>query len=278
MGLIVYADFNDPACYLASQRIDELLERAVPVRWRAVEHERGLSLLGTATPADQGRRARELAEATRLALPGELPAQAPPPVTTNTRAAVAAYAEAVADGVQDEIRRRLFGAIWTGRQDLTSAYAVRRIITDVMYPRAPVGPRRCSSLPQPMTGDPDQAWATRRLGGTIAPDGGPLTTAGMLRLRAWREEWCALGRPRLPVLIDADGTVHTAAAALRRLADLVTRARTGGVTTQPRRCTGPTPTSSRSAVAVPISLRPRSVSARPTASSSPISGTSVSPG
>ena len=48
----------------------------------------------------------------RLALPGEHvpPATPSAPVISNTRAAMAAYAEAVIDGVAAELRRRLFRA------------------------------------------------------------------------------------------------------------------------------------------------------------------------
>lgn len=35
---------------------------------------------------------------------------------SNTRASVAACAEAVTDGVEDELRRRLFEAIWAQRE------------------------------------------------------------------------------------------------------------------------------------------------------------------
>jgi hypothetical protein len=52
-------------------------------------------------------------------------------VVSNTRAAVAAYAEAVTDGVEDKLRHRLFDAIWTQRRNLSGAYDVRRVITEV---------------------------------------------------------------------------------------------------------------------------------------------------
>lgn len=215
--LIVYADFNCATCYLASRRADRLLDRGVRVRWRAVEHDPHLSLLGASDAADRRARLHDLAEAAGLARPGELLPTDIPPITTNTRAAVAAYAEAVADGVQDEVRRRIYHAIWEQRRHLSSAYEVRRIITDVMYPRVPVGPRRATSLPQPMTGDPDPWTLTRHLGGTISPDAVPLTTAGYRRVRAWREQWLAFPRQRLPIVVDADGAVFNGALALARL-------------------------------------------------------------
>jgi hypothetical protein len=78
MTVIVYADFNCPYSCLASQRA----RRAEP---------------------DGGRNGR-------LALPAEHVPPATPPVISNTKAAVAAYAEAVTDGVAAELRRRLFRA------------------------------------------------------------------------------------------------------------------------------------------------------------------------
>ena len=84
------------------------------VGWRAVEHDRGLALTGTPSDRDQAAWERELAEVARLALPGEHVPPAVPPVVSNTRAAVSAYAEAVTDGVAAELRQRLFRAIWAG--------------------------------------------------------------------------------------------------------------------------------------------------------------------
>ena len=221
MRPVVLADFNSPLCYLAGLWVDQRLADDVEIDWRAVEHAPGLSLLGTPSAAAPDVL-RELVEAARLPVPAgeEGLSAALPPVITNTRAAVAAYAEAVTDGVQDEVRRRLLHAIWIEKRHLTSAYDVRRIITDVMYPRVPIGPYRTSSLPQPMTGDADPWRATRRQGGTTAPDGGPLTTIGYRRIRVWREEWRALERPRLPVLIDARGAIYEGADAVMRLAGL----------------------------------------------------------
>ncbi|HEU5428996.1 MAG TPA: hypothetical protein VFU74_19095 [Actinocrinis sp.] len=219
MRPVVIADFNSPLCYLAGLWVDQRLADGVEVDWRAVEHAPGLSALGVPA-AVAPAFLRELAGAARLPVPpgaDELPTDLPQ-IITNTRAAVAAYAEAVTDGVQDEIRRRLLHAIWIEKRNLSSAYEVRRIITDVMWPRVPFGPYRSTTLPRPMSGDPDPWKATRRQGGTIAPDGGPLTTVGYRRIRTWREEWRALGRPRLPVLIDPQGAFYEAEDAVLTLA------------------------------------------------------------
>lgn len=217
---IVYADFNSPLCYLAGLWADRWPADGIEIEWRAVEHVPGISHLGVPNTAAPPALLRELAEAASLSVPSgadRLP-DALPPVISNTDAAVAAYAEAVTDGVHDELRRLLLRAIWIERRHLSSAYEVRRIIADVMYPRVAIGPYRSSDLPQPLTRDPDLGRIVRRSGGTIAPDGGPLTTVGYRRIRAWREQWRALGRPDLPILIDERGVLHAGPDAVLRLA------------------------------------------------------------
>lgn len=224
---VIYADFNTPLCYLAGLWADRWKAAGIQVDWRAVEHAPHLSRLGLPSAAAAkaprsvpGSLAGELIEAVKLPLPDEedgLPTDLPPFIS-NTRAAVAAFAEAVADGVQDEIRRGLLSAIWIERRHLSSAYDVRRVVTEVTYPRVPIGPYRSSSLPQPMTGDPDPLRTTRRQGGTITPDGSPLTTLGYQRVGAWREQWQSLGQPPLPVLIDDRGTIYAGIDAVLRLA------------------------------------------------------------
>lgn len=216
---ILYADFNSPLCYLAGLWVDQRAAEGAGTDWRAIEHAPGISHLGVAGDAAPWALQREFAEAARLPVPNGagLP-DALPPVVSNTQAAVAAYAEAVTDGVHDEIRRRLLRAIWLGQRHLSNAYEVRRIIADVMYPYAPIGPYRGSELPQPLTGAFDPWKATRAQGGTIVFDGGPLTTVGYRRIRAWREQWRALDRPRLPVLVDDRGAIYDGPDAITRLA------------------------------------------------------------
>ena len=129
--VIIYGDFNCPYSYLASQRADLLSEAGVAVDWRAVEHDRGLPAGGLPSGSDLASRDRELAEVASLALPGErVPAL--PAVISNAEAAVAAYAEAVSDGVADELRGSLFRAIWALGLNLSSPHEVRRLATDLM--------------------------------------------------------------------------------------------------------------------------------------------------
>ena len=158
MNVVVYGDFNCLLCYLASQRADQLAGTgAAGIEWRAVER-------GTAS----ARWEQEVAQAEALALPGERLPAAPPPALSSTAAAVAAYAEAITDGIQDELRRRLFDAIWARRQNLSSAYDVRRVVTSITWPAPPVYFHLTSpDLPLPLLHDPDPVRIVRRSGGTV---------------------------------------------------------------------------------------------------------------
>src|SRR5258708_15364246 len=60
--------------------------------------------------------------------------------------------------------------------------------------RAPPRP----GLPLPILCDPDPALIVPRSDGTIAPDGGPLTTTGYRRIRQWQQEGQAPPRPVIP--------------------------------------------------------------------------------
>ena len=225
MNVIVYGDFNCPYSYLASQRADLLSRAGVAVDRRAVEHDPGLPVTGSRSNRDQAAWDRELAEVASLALPGEHVPAGPPAVISNTKAAVAAYAEAVSDGVAGELRARLFAAIWVQGLHLSSAYQVRRLITAVMWPQEDITGRLASpDFPSLLLRDPDLARIVRRSGGTIAPDGGPLTTAGWRRIRQWRQEWLALPSQVIPAVIGPDHVVRPGTDGLRYLADLAGRA------------------------------------------------------
>jgi hypothetical protein len=221
MNVIVYGDFNCPYSYLASQRADLLSRAGVAVDWRAAEHDRGLPVTGSRSDSDRPAWDRELAEVASLALPGEHVPAGPPALVSNTKAAVAAYAEAVSDGVAGELRRRLFRAIWVQGLHLSSAYEVRRLIAGVMWPQEDTTDRLASpDIPSLLLRDPDLARIVRRSGGTIAPDGGPLTTAGWRRIRRWRQEWLALPSQVIPAVIGPDQVVRPGIGGLRYLADL----------------------------------------------------------
>lgn len=224
MTLIIYGDFNCPYSYLASQRAD-LLSRsgAASVDWRAVEHDPGLPVTGSRSDGDQAAWDRELAEVASLALPWEQVPNGPPVLLSNTRAATAAYAEAVGDGVADELRRRLFHGIWLGGLHVSSAYEVRRLITAVMWPAEDVTDQLASpDIPSLLLRDTNLARIVHRSGGTIAPDGQPLTNAGWQRVRRWRQEWLALPRQLIPAVIGPDHVVRSGADGLSYLTDLAT--------------------------------------------------------
>lgn len=222
MRLIVYGDFNCPYSYMASQRVDALVRLGrAEVDWRAVEHDPRLSMTGTPASADGDTRTRELAEVAALALPTEQPPVAVPPLVSNTLAAVSAYAEAVTDGVNDELRRALFEAIWVRQRHLSSAYDVRAVITSVTYPPYSILPYLSAELPPPGLGDPDPLHMTRVLGGTIAPNGIPLTTTAWRRAQQWRQHWLSLVEHVVPTVIDPTGLALPGVRGLAYLAELL---------------------------------------------------------
>ena len=51
MKLVLYGDFNCPYSYLASTRVDVLLERQIAeVEWRAVEHDPAIRSPANSSP------------------------------------------------------------------------------------------------------------------------------------------------------------------------------------------------------------------------------------
>jgi hypothetical protein len=230
MPLIVYGDFNCPYSYLASLRVDAVMRAGqAEVEWRTVEHDPRLALTGTPSSLDSQSWQRELAEVADLALPGEQPPATVPRLISNTGAAVAAYAEAVTDGVHDELRRRLFREIWVRQRHLSSPYEVRRLVRDLMYPPEPEPQAKwlaAPDLPASALHIPRLDLLPRLSGCTISPDGGPLTTAGYRRIRQWRRDWLAGSDGAVPAIALSDGML-SGAAALTHLADLVTKAPPG---------------------------------------------------
>jgi hypothetical protein len=228
MQLIVYGDFNCPYCYLASQRMDAVvLAGLAEAEWRAVEHDPRLALTGTPSSLDPQSWEREVAEVAELAQPGEQPPVTAPALISNTGAAVAAYAEAVTDGVHDELRRRLFQEIWVRQRHLSSPYEVRRLVRDLMYPPEPVAEWLAApDLPAPALHNVRLDVLPRLSGCTIAPDGGPLTTQGHRRIQQWRRDWLSGSDGAVPAVVLADG-VLSGVAALTHLADLGAKAPLG---------------------------------------------------
>jgi hypothetical protein len=91
----------------------------------------------------------------------------------------------------------------------------------VMWPQEDVTDRLASpDIPSLLLRDTDLARIVRRSGGTIGPDGGPLTTDGWGRIWQWRQDWLALPSQVIPAVIGPDQVVRSGIEGLRYLADL----------------------------------------------------------
>jgi predicted DsbA family dithiol-disulfide isomerase len=119
MRLVVFGDFNCPYSCLASTRAATLVEQGVAeVDWRAVEHDPAIP--APSEPVDGDLAAmldREVAEVRSLLRPGEEFPILRPTVHPNSAAAVAAFAAAPPSEAQ-ELRRRLFAALWFHGRDI----------------------------------------------------------------------------------------------------------------------------------------------------------------
>jgi 2-hydroxychromene-2-carboxylate isomerase len=232
MHLIVYGDFNCPYSYLASQRVDELARLGdAEVEWRAVEHDPALALTGTPSSLDPERWQRELTELALLAEEDEQAPGAAPSLISNTGAAVAAYAEAVTDGVHDDLRRSLFSEIWVNRRHLSSPAGVRQLVCALMYPAGTSsGQLAAPDLPARIHGRAAAGTLPRLSGCTISPGGGPLTAEGYERVRRWRDRWRSGAEGMVPALSFPDGML-TGVPALTRLSELA--GKTSGATRLP---------------------------------------------
>jgi hypothetical protein len=141
--------------------------------------------------------------------------------------AVPAYAEAVSDGIADELRGSLFRAIWARGLNWSSPHEAHSLVTGLMWPREDVAVRLASpDFPSLLLRDTDMTRIVRRSGGTIALNGVPLTTAGWRRVRQWRGEWLALPSQVIPAVIGSDHIARRGVEGLRYLAEF---ARTAGL-------------------------------------------------
>lgn len=217
--ITVYADFNEPLSYLASQRADRVSEEiGTAVRWCAVEHDRSLPASGR--KLDEPAEHTLLQDAVALALPGEhVPSHWP--VAPNTRAAVAAYAESLSDGCEAELRRALFDALVRNGKDISAADDVRRVVARVMIPELADLDGIRHGRPWAPLGVPDPMTVVRQLGGTTTRLGGPLTSVGQRRIDQWRAEWSAQGEPALPLVVTPLGERLAGARGLAYLARLL---------------------------------------------------------
>src|SRR5688572_27898256 len=110
--LTIYGDFNCPFSALASARADMLLAAGVDeIDWRAIQHDPSIPAAGEAVDCDTAAMlATEVATILELSRDDVRLRLAVPPVRPNTAAPSAAFA-AAGDGA-DELRRRLFAAVW----------------------------------------------------------------------------------------------------------------------------------------------------------------------
>jgi predicted DsbA family dithiol-disulfide isomerase len=124
--LTIYGDFNCPFSALASSRADLLLDGHNEIDWRAIQHDTAIPVSGEPV---EGPIADALASETATIL--DLSEQdvrlrlAVPPVRSNTGAASAAFAAAGDDA--DELRRRLFAAVWAEGSNIGDPAALDRL-------------------------------------------------------------------------------------------------------------------------------------------------------
>jgi predicted DsbA family dithiol-disulfide isomerase len=125
--LTIYGDFNCPFSALASMRADVLLAGGLyEIEWRAVQHDTAIPTAGE--PVDEPTAAAlqdEVAmilELNRNELDLTLVV---PPVRSNTGLASAAFA--AAGGHADDLRRRLFAAVWSEGRNISNPAELRRL-------------------------------------------------------------------------------------------------------------------------------------------------------
>lgn len=206
MSLVVYGDFNCPWSYLASRRVDALASAGVDIEWRAVEHDPQLPVTGRAPDADEQIAIKnELAAVSELLLADEQLPLSEPQLIPKTEAAVAAFAEACGAGVANDVRRLLFAAYWVDGTNIGDPETLRKLLA------GPLLRGRSGSVP------------LSEHGLAVTASGGPITTGAWRRVRDWRAAWNRLGSGVVPTLVEDGDAPITGAAALRRLAEEITR-------------------------------------------------------
>lgn len=184
---VLYGDFSCPWSYLAYHRLTRLYRTAGDVEFRAVEHDPWRARPRSSASESLACLDEELGRVAAQLLPGETLPLALPPAVPITRAAVSGYAEAFGADVADLAAARLFESFWTRGTDLSSPAAVRTLLADaVMAGTSPSDP-------------------LRRWGHAVDVTGGPMTTTAWRLVRRWREEWTAMEKEVVPVLVLPDG-------------------------------------------------------------------------
>lgn len=199
MGIVLYADFTCPFCYLAARRVDRLAAARVPVDFRAVEHRPDLPVSGVRlSAADQDALTGQFVTLHDLLLPGEQLPWSLPPLTPKSEAAVSAYSEVYDSPVDEDVRRLLFDLFWREGADIGNPNALRTPLAGSVL--------RSGSAVDPL----------RQAGYAVSVGRGPISTNAYRRIWAWRAQWQQLGSPTLPVLLVGGSTLH-GIEALRRL-------------------------------------------------------------
>jgi hypothetical protein len=185
--IVLYGDFNCPWSYLAARRAAVLATGGMQVDFRAVEHEPWRPRRFT----DSSVRFECLHEEMDLVLGQLLPGEALPYALAGfvpyTRVAVAAYAEAYAAGVADQVRQLLFDAFWMHGVDLGDTEVVRILLADAL--------RSGSSRSEPV----------REWGYAVDLAGSPVTLTAFRLRAAWADQWRDTGKETVPVLVTGDG-------------------------------------------------------------------------
>lgn len=119
---------------------------------------------------------------------------------------MSAYAEACAAGIGGRVRDLLFEAFWMHALDLGDTKVVRTLLVDAT---------RSASSPSESLRD----W-----GYAVDVTGGPVTAAGWRLVAAWADQWQALGKETVPVVLVGDAEALFGTDAVEWLgAELVSR-------------------------------------------------------
>jgi hypothetical protein len=197
---VVYADFADPAAYLASRYADRLARAGTPLHWRAVEVDPTVAVTGRRLDPAEQEELRAQLEQLALACDGaSRPVPNVPAFEPNTQGAVSAYAEASLAGIADDVRRLLVELYWHRGADIGS-HAVLR-----------------TALAEPFLRSRSRSVPLHEFGYAITADRAPITSAAHREIRAWRTQWQRLGAPR-ELLVVCGTSSYRGADALRLLA------------------------------------------------------------
>jgi 2-hydroxychromene-2-carboxylate isomerase len=150
--LTIYGDFNCPFSALASARAGVLIAAGThEIEWRAIQHDTTIPAGGEPVAGDAAiALAAEVEKILELSAHDMRLHLVVPPVRSNTAIASAAFAGASTGA--DELRRRLFAAVWTDGRNLGDPEELDRLGAG---PRDVATARRWQddfeALPRPIT-------------------------------------------------------------------------------------------------------------------------------